>query len=64
MQKSNIQISGFSFEKRAASPEKKFKKKKITFSLFVQIRSSKRCAEFFIRNGSRDISLFVILRFR
>ena len=30
MQKNNTQISGFSFEKRAASPEKKiFQKKKI-----------------------------------
>ena len=33
MQKNNTQISGFSFEKRAASPEKKFKKKKNYFQL-------------------------------
>ena len=46
------QISGFAVAKKAASPWKKFS------SLFVQIWSSKRCVEYFLKNkwASRYLS--------
>ena len=63
MQKHNSQVCGFSLLKKAASSRKNLKK--IPCSLFGQIRSSKRCTEFFKEiNRSRDIKVLVILRFR
>ena len=44
MGKNGVQISGFSVVKKALSP-----RKKNLSNLFVQIRSSKRCAEIFLK---------------
>ena len=49
MEKNDAQISGFSVVEKAPSPWKKSFSKKNPSSLFVQIRSSKRCAEIFLK---------------
>ena len=59
MEKNEAQISGFAVEKRARSPWNNFFFfEKNYSSLFVQARSSKRCAELFLKNWvSRCLSL-------
>ena len=64
MEKNEAQISGFAVVKKAPTAWKKRFSKKHSSSLFVQILSSKRCANFFfLINRSRDIEVLVILRF-
>ena len=56
MEKNDAQISGLTVGKIAPSLWKKNLKKKKSSSLFVQIRSTKRCAEIFFKmHGSQDI---------
>ena len=58
VEKNEVQISGFAVTRKAPRPWKKFFSKKNSSSLFVQIWSSKRCAEIFLNKWvSRYLSL-------
>ena len=50
--------------KKVPSPSRMFFEQKSPYSLFVQIRSSKRCTKRFLHLVSPDIKLFLIFRFR
>ena len=66
MEKNEVQISGFAVVKKAPSTWQKIfsKKKKNSYSLFVQISSSKWCAEIVLNEWVSRYLSFDILRFQ
>ena len=58
VEKNDAQINRVAVVKRAPSPLKKCFRKKNPFSLFVQIRPTKLCAEVFLKQTSLEIFNF------